>query len=449
MIALYYLGFTILLAVVGPLLLLFKKKARIGLKQKLGFVPRRIQPPPSVGVQSKRIWFHTVSVGEFNATHQLIALFQQQHPDWQIFVSTTTGTGQALAQEKVGDWATVFYFPYDTPWAINNWLDRVQPDVVAIAETEIWPGFVHECVKRHIKLCLVNGRISPRSFEHYKIYAPFISSTFGSFTKIAAQSEQEAFRYRSLGAGPGVVQICGNMKFDGMRAATSEQRDELRRKLQIQQNDTVLVAGSTHEGEESALLEALTKLVARKKNGDGNIRLIIAPRHPERFQRAYQVVESYGFRARCFSRDEAFERENDVYVLDTIGQLMKFYSLATIAFVGGTIARIGGHNIVEPCIYEVPVVCGPHVQKTRDVASALKETGGIVQIERAEDLFQVLSDLIWSPDKRMRVGAAGKYFLDNSQGAVGRTISVLNAAIAGEPAPDSDLVSTGQESCVS
>jgi len=189
----------------------------------------------------------------------------------------------------------------------------------------------------------------------------------------------------------------------------------------------VIVGGSTHEGEESALLDAVTKLSASNRR----IRLIIAPRHPERFQRVYQIVESYGFRARTFSRDQSFEQDNDVYVLDTIGQLLKFYSLADIAFVGGTIAPIGGHNIVEPFVYNVPVVCGPHTEKTRDVAYALLERGGLVQLQSADQMASDLLDLITSPQRRQTIGKAGKSFLDNSQGAVQRTMSVLNSVFSG------------------
>ncbi|HEY9791323.1 MAG TPA: 3-deoxy-D-manno-octulosonic acid transferase [Candidatus Obscuribacterales bacterium] len=423
MIFLYYLGFSLLLLMAGPLLLAFKKKARHGVWQKLGVVPAAVQPKG----HKRRVWFHAVSVGEFNAVYPLVQLFAKEHPDCEVFVSTTTGTGQALAQTRVGDWANVFYFPFDVPWAVNAWLDRVQPDMVAIVETEIWPGFMSECANRGIKVCCVNGRISPRSFKQYKSMVAFFSGTVGSFAALAVQSEQEAARYRALGAHPESIYICGNMKFDGIKPVDEAERSSLRHRLNIQKDDVVIVGGSTHEGEESALLDAVTKLSASNRR----IRLIIAPRHPERFQRVYQIVESYGFRARTFSRDQSFEQDNDVYVLDTIGQLLKFYSLADIAFVGGTIAPIGGHNIVEPFVYNVPVVCGPHTEKTRDVAYALLERGGLVQLQSADQMASDLLDLITSPQRRQTIGKAGKSFLDNSQGAVQRTMSVLNSVFSG------------------
>jgi 3-deoxy-D-manno-octulosonic-acid transferase len=202
-----------------------------------------------------------------------------------------------------------------------------------------------------------------------------------------------------------------------LQPLSAEKRHELKRKLNLSDSDVVVVAGSTHEGEESALLDALRQLP--------HLKLILAPRHPERFQRVFQIVESYGYRVRAFSRGEAFERQNDVYVLDTIGQLTAYYSQATIAFVGGTLAPIGGHNIVEPCLYEVPVICGPHVEKTRDVANALLERRALTKISQATELPGVLRALIENPDERRRLGIAGRKFLDDSQGAVERTLSVV------------------------
>jgi 3-deoxy-D-manno-octulosonic-acid transferase len=426
MIGLYYTAFSLLLAVAGPPLLLFKKKARVGLAQKLGSVPAGIQPKGT----AKRVWFHTVSVGEFNATLPVINAFRQAHPDCQIFVSTTTGTGQALAQSKVGDWATVIYFPYDVPWAINAWLNAVQPDMVAIAETEIWPGFIYECHKRGVAVCCVNGRISPRSFKRYQSISSLVKPVISRFTAIAVQSEQEAFRYRALGAKQDSVIACGNTKFDGLRAVSPEERAQLQQQLNLSADDFVIVGGSTHEGEEAALLTALNRLMEQRASGSasrGRVRLIIAPRHPERFQRVFQIIEAAGFRVRCFTRAEAFERDNDVYVLDTIGQLLNYYSLATAAFVGGTLAPIGGHNIVEPCIYATPVICGPHVEKTRDVANALLDRKALLKIDTVDELVKALSDLRNSQTQRELIGAAGKHYLDQSQGAVARTSAVLDS----------------------
>lgn len=422
MIVLYYLLVLAVLALAGPFLLL-RRKSRFGLAQKLGVITPEVRQKSRL--PGTRVWFHTVSVGEFNATLPLLVAFRAQHPQAHIFVSTSTGTGQQLAREKVGDWATVFYFPFDLPWACNSWLDAIKPDVVAITETELWPGFTYECKKRSIKLISVNGRISPRSFERYKILSPIFSPVIERFDAIAAQSQTEAMRYVSLGASPEVVRICGNMKFDGMTPISEEQSHALRSSLGLGADDMLLVGGSTHEGEEAALLHAV-KAVAEKYPNGQRLRLVLAPRHPERFQRVFQVVEGAGYRVRSYSRQEAFERDNDVFVVDTIGQLMNFYSLASIAFVGGTLAPIGGHNLSEPYLYSVPVLCGPHVEKTRDVAESLSQRGALGKVENAAALAEAVINLYTSPEQRQKIGAAGKLFVDSSQGAVARTMIVLN-----------------------
>ena len=420
MIWFYYTIFALVMALAGPFLLL-QPKARIGLWQKFGIVPDAIAS--KIDTSRPAIWFHAVSVGEFNAIAPLLQSFRTEHPDFQIYVSTTTGTSQKLAKERVGDWATVFHFPFDLPWALRNWLNCIKPIAVVIAETELWPGFAHECSLRGIKSCIVNGRISPRSFKGYMRLRWLFQALLRQFAAVGVQSEQESLRYRTLGAKDSAVQVCGNMKFDGIKSLSATEQQVLRKKLNIGTTDLVIVGGSTHESEESALLEALAKLPA-------HCRLILAPRHPERFARVSQIVQNHGYRPRRYSADEQFERQGDVYVLDTIGQLTNFYSLSSIAFVGGTIAKIGGHSLIEPFAYSTPVVCGPHTEKTRDVASALLQRNALLQVPDASALVETLKQLCDSESTRRRYGAAGREYLDQSQGAVQRTMNMLNSVLS-------------------
>lgn len=436
MIWLYYFGFALLLSIAGPILLVLKPKTRIGLGQKLGFIPSAVKPK----AKSPRIWFHTCSVGEFNAGLSLIKLFRERHPDWEVFVSTTTATGQALANEKVGAWATVFYFPFDLPWAIDSWLSSVQPDMVAIVETELWPGFIHACARRGIGVCCVNGRISPRSFGRYQKVKWLLQRTLLNLRALAVQSQREAGRYKTLGANPDCIFVCGNMKFDGLQPLPEQESAALARSLNIQKEDIVILYGSTHEPEESVALTAFKQL--QSNFPDRQLRLIIAPRHPERCAKVAQIVETHGYRPRLFSEGHVCESVHDVYMLDTIGQLMRFYSIADIAFVGGTLAPIGGHNLVEPCIYEIPVVCGPHVQKTRDVAQALIEREALIKVESASELADVFSALIRSSERRLQMGIAGRAFVADSQGAVAKTIAVLESVLPASP-PSSDELHDG------
>jgi 3-deoxy-D-manno-octulosonic-acid transferase len=422
--SIYYLLLSLALATVGPYLLL-SKKARSGIFQKLGFIPKALSDSVArLPATCPRVWFHAVSVGEFNALFPLVEKFHKEHPEYQIFISTTTGTGQELARSRASSFAQVFYFPIDLPWMISSWLDLLRPSLVGIVETEIWPGFMSECHRRGIKVVLVNGRLSPRGFKGYMRWQWFFAPVISKFNALAVQSEAEKDRFVALAGSDLPVSVCGNIKLDGLEPGNAEETAKLRTELNLNAAELVVVAGSTHEGEESALLAALKSL-------KGGFRLILAPRHPERFDRALQLIESNGFRARRFSRQEGFAYDHDVYLLDTIGQLNKFYSLADIAFVGGTLANVGGHNLAEPCAYKAPVLCGPHVYKTKDLFQRLREREALLMVHDEKELISTIQMLLDSPGVRKELGENGYRFLAESQGALGRTLAVLEKYLDG------------------
>jgi 3-deoxy-D-manno-octulosonic-acid transferase len=360
-------------------------------------------------------------VGEFNAAWPLIQALSEKHPEYHLCVSTGTATGQQLAKEKAGALATVFYFPLDLPWAVNAWLDVVQPSLVAIVETELWPGFTYECQQRNIPMIIVNGRISLRSAKGYRRLRLFFGPVLRRFKFIAAQTDAELERYKSIGGNGLAIGSFGNMKFDGFKPITLEQAEQLRDSIGLSSSDHVLVAGSTHEGEESAILDALSKL--------RNFKLIIAPRHPERWQHVAEVVTAAGFRVRKCSESERFERDGDVYILDTIGQLFNYYSLATLAFVGGTLAKVGGHSLAEPYAYGVPVICGPHLFKTTDIARSLKEAEAMKVVKDADEFITALDALLQSPELRKTMGHKGQVWVTQSQGAVRRTLGMIESVL--------------------
>ncbi len=418
MIGLYYWVLTLALLSAGPFLLL-SKKARAGLFQKLGFIPKELKNSLDQTQSSQpRVWFHAVSVGEFNALFPLLEEFHKRQPNYKIFITSTTRTGQELAQTKASSFAQVFYFPFDLPWITSKFLDLIKPDLVGIVETEIWPGFMDECQKRQIKVILLNGRLSPRSFKGYMRWRWFFKPVASKFSALAVQSESERERFLALGANDKHLSVCGNIKLDGLKACPPEETALIREKLNLKSDELVVVAGSTHEGEETAFLNALLKL-------NGKFRLILVPRHPERFERVAQIIESKGFRPRRFSRLESFESSDDVYLLNTIGQLNKFYSLADIAFVGGTIAKIGGHNLAEPCVYGTPVICGSHIHKAKDLFQKLSECSALIQVHDEKELTSTLQSLLDSPEKRSELGENGKQFLADSQGALAKTLALL------------------------
>lgn len=450
LIFIYYILASLVLAIAGPFLLL-KKKSRAGLAQKLGVIPEPVRTQVEQERKSRSgsgsgcgIWLHAVSVGEFNAILPLVKRLNKQMPDIPLYISTTTATGQALAKERAGDFATVFYFPLDLPFASSSWLETLKPQMVAIAETEIWPGFAHECKKRGIKLVSVNGRISPNSFKTYYRMRSFFSRVFSCYTAFGVQTESEAQRFKNVGGERTSVAVLGNLKLDGLIPAPAPDIVAIREKIGLTDDDFVLVAGSTHEGEESAILHVFRILCEEFERGNDKTvkipRLIIAPRHPERFDRVADIIEEAGFTVKRNSDNQRFDASEtvdantrpaprQVYLLDSLGQLARFYGLASVAFVGGTLKNVGGHNVAEPYAYSVPVCCGPHIQKTYDVASALQSRQAISITADTEELVNAFLDLYRNPDTAELLGKRGKAWIEENQGACGRTIDFIQGVL--------------------
>ncbi|MDZ4833797.1 MAG: 3-deoxy-D-manno-octulosonic acid transferase [Candidatus Melainabacteria bacterium] len=430
----YYFFVLLVLLVAGPFLL-FLKKARSGLSQKFGVIPKEIVLDQDN--LKNGIWVHSVSVGEFSAVRPLLEKLNEGYPDIPILVSTTTLTGQTLAKERVGRFARVFYFPFDLPFATGRWLDTLKPALVVIAETELWPGFLSECKKRGIKTVCVNGRMSPKSFKSYERYKLFFGRALRNYSRLGVQSENEAIRYRAVGGSQLPVTITGNMKLDGLGTESGAVVEFLRQEMNVAPGDFVIVAGSTHEGEERAVIESHKGLLRTYKESiasgkpQARPRLIVAPRHPERFEKVVDLVNASGFKAKRFSKKERFSDDSDdIYVLDGLGQLAKYYSLATIAFVGGTIKPVGGHNLLEPYAYSVPTCCGQHVHKTRDIANALTELGALIMVKDAEELAKRMHEFYLDREPARALGEKGRQWINQNQGAVDRTLTLLLDVLA-------------------
>ena len=384
----YRAGLVIFLLCFGPFLL-FYKRARAGVFQKLGFIPVKLRR--ELQLLKAPVWFHAVSVGEFTALLPLVEALRSDLPGLDIVISTTTKAGNQLAKEKSSNYATVIYFPFDLPWVVSQMLDLIKPSFFAIVETELWPGFIKECSNRDIPMAIVNGRMSPRSFRSYKLIKPVLRPLLRRFSVIATQSQTEADRYRELAGHDIPVKVLGNLKYDIRPSITFAEAIQLKDKLNIAEQDSVFIAGSTHENEEAFVLETLRHFVelTDTKYRQRTLRLIIAPRHPERFNRVAQIISQAGHSVRRYSRDQGFTSKMDVLLLDTIGVLSKYYALADIAFVGGTIAKVGGHNLLEPYLYGVPAVCGPNVYKTKETANILRQNKALfigkdkIEVERS------------------------------------------------------------------
>jgi 3-deoxy-D-manno-octulosonic-acid transferase len=415
----YNIGFALLLLIVGPFLL-SKKKARAGLMQKLGFLPEKFLD--AVAKSKHNVWFHAVSVGEFNAVFPFIEAFHKLHPEKSIVISTTTATGNQLAIERAGHFATIFFFPFDLPYPVERAVSAIRPELVVTVETELWPYFADYCARSKIPMVVLNGRMSPRSFKSYLYLRGVFGPMFRKLTLIGAQSKVEAERYEQIAGVKLPCAILGNLKYDNISLSSESDRSTLRKLVGINDIALVLIAGSTHEGEEALVLECLKEL--RKTKSDA--RLVIAPRHPERFERVFEIIEQHGLTPRKYSKGESFESNEDVLVLDTIGALSRFYACADVAFVGGTITpNVGGHNLLEPYAYGVPVACGPHLFKTRDTARILLASDALLVGKTVQEVEKYLLDLLTDNQLRARIGENGKRWLRDNQGAVKRAIDAV------------------------
>jgi len=430
MILIYRIGFTILLLVVSPLLL-FSSRARFGVSQKLGFIPQSTKELLANAKNQRPLWIHAVSVGEFNAVLPLIKKLKENLPDLPLFVTTTTGTGQAMAKEKAAAYATVAYFPYDLPSSVDSWLDAVNPCAFMIVETEIWPGFVYSCHQRKIPVMSVNARMSPKSFKSYFKFRFFFKEILALFTIIGVQNKSEAERFAAVQGTDKNIEILGNIKLDGLTGDATASGGTLASLLGNNTNDFFFTAGSTHEGEEVLVLDAFKELLQSQSQSKSNCnpKLIIAPRHPERFEHVRNLILEAGFKPKSFSKSEKLEAGDQVFLLDTLGKLMDSYSLSKLAFVGGTLVNIGGHNVAEPFAFRVPVVCGPYVQKTRDLANALGEIEALTIASSNDEFKSQLKYLFENEQEAIRKGNLGKNWIDQNLGACNRAILAIKRVL--------------------
>jgi len=411
-------------------------KYREGMLERLGRVraglrkrsrTRETLPNGSVEHECPLVWIHAVSVGEVLAITRLVGLLETALPDHFIAVSTTTRTGQALARERFGS-NRVLYCPLDLPWAVNAYLNALQPRLFILAETEFWPNLLSGCFRRGIPVAVVNARISDRSWPRYRrlrrLWTPFLSR----LSKVLAQSETDAERLRNLGCAPQAVSVAGNLKFDVRASNEAEATCQLK---ELGAGMRYLVAGSTLEGEENALLEAWPHLLA----ADPRLVMVLAPRHPERFATVSALLEKSGL---CWARRSEWQTSprvslqaltaGQIVLLDTIGELASVYSLASVAFVGGSLVPAGGHNPLEPAQFGVPIVMGPHYSNFRMITDDLLAHKALRVADRKE-LAAVLTDLLLHPVLAAEMGERARTVFDQQSGATRRCMDALRALL--------------------
>jgi len=372
----------------------------------------RFTPPARTG----GVWVHAVSVGETQAAQPLIKRLLGEPRAQPVTVTTTTPTGSVRVSELFGDQVFHVYLPFDLPWAVDGFLERVQPRLLIMVETEIWPNLLARCAAHGIPTLLANGRLSARSARRYARLDGFTRETFAAIGAVAAQTEADAQRFVALGTPADRVRVTGSMKFDmAIRGSVKEQAEVLRRGWGTDR--PVWVAASTHEGEEEAVLEAHRQVLTAVPEA----LLVLVPRHPERFERAAQLVRRAGLSMVRRTERTAVTAGTAVFLGDTMGELPVFLGAADAAFVGGSLVDIGGHNVLEPAAFGVPVVFGPHMHNFVAISELLLASDAARQVSDAEGLADVVLRWLGDASERARIGENGRRVVEANRGALDRT----------------------------
>jgi 3-deoxy-D-manno-octulosonic-acid transferase len=411
-----------------PLFLLRREKYASGFSQRLGHYPDFSHDNREV------IWLHCVSVGETNAARPLVDALRKEFPDHRLVISTTTKTGQGLARRIFEDKAdAVVYFPFDFKFAVRRALDHLKPSLALLMETEIWPRFIHEARKSGAKVAIVNGRLSQRSFERYSVVQSFVRRVLDNVDLAMMQNEADAKRIIDLGIGNEKVAVTGNLKFEQTIGETdSHLTEELRERFKISPEKPLIIAASTHEPEERHVLESLEGELGH------SCRLMIAPRHPERFDGVEKLLRAspYSFVRRSSPANETDENI-DIILLDTIGELRSAYPLAEIVFVGGSLIPHGGQSILEPATAGKAIVTGPYTANFDAVVREFLESDALRQTPEVTDGFQVSErlheqflDLLQNQDRRVELGRNARALMNGADKcATAMTIELLRELV--------------------
>lgn len=427
----YTIIWTLLLPVLSLLSLTVIKKWRDGLKMRLGNFPMHFNP--------NAIWFHAVSVGELNAILPLLKLFDGLN----IILSTSTQTAQNMAKTKLkneilNNRIQLIYMPWDHPVIVEKTLNKMQPSMLVLMETEIWPALITEAHNRNIPVAVINARLADKSYDAYKMGKSFFEFIFNKISLVLAQSPNDSRKFLELGVSKDKLYMTGNIKFAGTRAVSETEAQRLKKFLGYTDEHCILLAASTHEQEEPFI----TSIFQELKSDFPNLRLILGPRHPERFDTVEDYVQaaahletvrysrvkefikrndngSYNFDE---SLGTAINSANDVLMVDTIGDLTQIMSFASVCFVGGTLnENVGGHNVLEPAVYGVPVLVGAHYFKNTETVQMMKDAGALEVAESLQDLKLVLKNLLDNPDMMVMMGHKSHKLMQKNKQIVAET----------------------------
>ncbi len=373
------------------------------------------------------IWVHAVSVGEVQAAVPLIRALIERCPGQKLVVTTVTPTGAARVAALFGDGVQHCYIPFEFPNAIRSFFSSVHPRAAMIMETEIWPNLYRGCGVRKIPLILVSARISPKSIPGYRRWLPLIRETLSHGIIIAAQTQADANRFLELGANPERTLVTGNIKFDVKLEPNIASEGALLRSTLFGKRP-VWIAASTHEGEEQQVLEAHRTLLENHPA----LLLVLIPRHPERFGSVRELTERLGFRAVARTERQSCDAATEVFLVDTMGEVPLFFAASDIAFVGGSLVPVGGHNLLEPAAQGLPIVTGPHLFNAQEIAESFVELGACRIVADSAELAATVSELIDRPDEAEKIGKNGLKILEQNRGSLKRLLVLLEPLLAHE-----------------
>lgn len=420
--------YRILVAGVLPLVIpVLKIRDRFQGKRRPAFGERFARNLPKLPTGG--FWLHAVSVGEVEIARRLVRELQAADCDDPVMVSVTTATGIDLARRTLGEGVTVIPCPLDLPGAVGRVFDAARPRALVVVETELWPEMLHQAGERGIPTAVINARLSDGSFRSYRSIRPLLAPLLQPVTRVLARSESDAEKFAVLGIPPGSIRVSGNIKYDlepdptplpwieAVKAAAGER--------------PIVVAGSTMEGEEEAVLDAVSQIEAQ----GGRVFLVLAPRHPERFNTVADLVTRRGFAVTRRSAEDGPTSDTSVFLLDTIGELARAYKTASVAFIGGSLANTGGHNPLEPAVWGVPVLSGPHIHNFVEVYDEMTAAGAARLVADESEFATALTRWLEHPEEAAVAGAAGLRVVETNRGATAFTAAALLELVGEGPKP--------------
>jgi len=418
MFIIYDLIFLIIAVIYLPIYL-FRRKFHRGFFLRFGILPKDLK-------LEQPIWVHAVSVGEAMAVRGLVGELKKAYPEKKFFISTVTSTGNKIAESMARGSDFVTYLPLDFSFIVKGVINKIKPSLLILAETEIWPNLISYLARLNIPIVIVNGRISDSSFRGYLSIKFLLKPILNKINSFCVQTQRDAQRLIRLGVSQDKIEITGNMKFD-FKDCTDLKKDytDYKRKLSLGADEKLLVAGSTHSGEEGIILNIYKKLL----DEFSYLKLLLAPRHPERAKEVEKMVLKNGFRPLRISQlsgqkgIRAFG--HSVFILDTIGQLMHYYAIADIVFVGGSLVKKGGHNILEPASLGKPILFGPHMFNFRDIAELFLKNQAAILVHNPEELKEKIKDLLINAEKTRKFSQRALELILENRGATQRDLKLI------------------------